>query len=405
MVVSRRVELFHGRMNPLRRIVGSFHLLLALLAAGLIAPRRASATGGRDYWVYFGTYTGAKSKGIYVSRMDATGKLSEPELAATSVNPTFLATDRRQRFLYAANEIGNFQGQKAGGVTAFALDDRTGKLTELNEQSSGGDGPCHVSVDATGKTVLVANYGGGSVAALPVNADGSLGPAATFIQHQGSSVVPQRQAGPHGHCIIADPANRFALVCDLGLDKVLIYKLDAKKALLTPNDPPFAPLKPGAGPRHLAFHPDGKFVYVIDELDCTLTVFDYDAKHGALTEIQSISTLPEGQAMKSNFTGAEVVVYPSGKFLFASTRGHNSIALFRIDEKTGQLTLVEHTPSGGKTPRDISLDPSGRFLLAANQDSGNVVAFSIDLETGHLTPTGQQLELSNPVAIVFVPVR
>ena len=381
------------------------YLLLALLVTGLIAPRRASGAGGREYWVYFGTYTGAKSKGIYVSRMDATGKLSEPELAATTVNPTFLATDPRQHFLYAANEIGNYQGQKAGGVTAFALDAKTGKLTQLNEQSSGGDGPCHVSVDATGKTVLVANYGGGSVAALPVNADGSLAPAATFIQHQGSSIVPQRQAGPHGHCIFADPANRFALACDLGLDKVLVYKLDAKKALLTPNDPPFVALHPGAGPRHLAFHPNGKFVYVIDELDCTLTVFTYDAKHGSLTEIQSLSTLPAGETKKSNFSCAEVVVHPSGKFLYGSNRGHNTIVLFRIDEKTGKVTLVEHTPTGGKTPRNFNVDPSGHFLLAANQDSGNVLAFSIDPKTGHLTPTGQQLQMGSPVAIVFVPVR
>ena len=381
------------------------YLLLALFVSGLIAPRRASAVGGRDYWVYFGTYTGAKSKGIYVSRMDAAGKLSEPELAATSTNPTFLATDRRQRFLYAANEIGNFQGQKAGGVTAFALDDRTGKLTELNEQSSGGDGPCHVSVDATGKTVLVANYGGGSVAALPVQADGSLGVAATFIQHQGSSVNSQRQAGPHGHCIIADPSNRFALACDLGLDKVLIYKLDAKKALLTPNNPPFAPLRPGAGPRHLAFHPNGRFVYVIDELDCTLTVFDYDAKHGALTEIQSVSTLPVGEVKKSNYSCAEIVVHPSGKFLYGSNRGHNTIALFSIDQKTGKVTLVENTPTGGKTPRNFNLDPDGRFLIAANQDSGNVLVYTIDSVSGHLMPTGQQLQMGSPVAIVFVPVR
>jgi 6-phosphogluconolactonase len=395
--------LFDWSMNTL--LHRALYLILACLVTGLIAPRRASAAAARDYWVYFGTYTGAKSKGIYVSRMDATGKLTEPELAATTVNPTFLATDPGQHFLYAANEINDFQGQKAGGVTAFALDATTGKLTELNEQSSGGEGPCHVSVDATGKTVLVANYTGGSVAALPVQADGSLGPAAAFIQHQGSSIVPKRQTGPHGHYILADPSNRFALACDLGLDKVLIYKLDAKKALLTPNDPPFASLKPGAGPRHLAFAPDGKFVYVIDELDCTLTVFRYKPKRGTLTEIQSVSTLPAGQAMKSNYSCAEVVVHPSGKFLYGSNRGHNTIALFRIDQKTGEVTLVEHTPTGGKTPRNFNLDPSGRFLLAANQDSGNVVVFSIDPDTGHLTPTGQQLEMGSPVAIVFVPVR
>lgn len=364
-----------------------------------------ATSAGRDYWVYFGTYTGAKSKGIYVSRMDATGKLSAPELAATSVNPTFLATDLHHQFLYAANEINNFNGQRAGAVTAYAFDAVTGKLTELNQQSSGGEGPCHVSVDGSGKTVLVANYGGGSVESLPVRPDGSLGPVGSFFQHEGSSIVPQRQAGPHGHCIVADAAGHYALACDLGLDKVIVYKLNRNKATLTTNDPPFALLKPGAGPRHLAFHQNGKFVYVINELDCTLTVFTYDARHGTLAEIQNLSTLPDGQVKKSNYSCAEVMVHPSGKFLYGSNRGHNSITLFRIDERTGKVTLMDNTPTGGRTPRNFNIDPSGRFLIAANQDSGNVVVFSIDSDTGHLTPTGQQLEIGSPVAVLFEPVR
>jgi 6-phosphogluconolactonase len=380
-------------------------LFLVILLAGLLAPYRAPAAGAKDCWVYFGTYTGPNSQGIYVSRMDASGKLTAPELVAAATNPTFLATDPQHHFLYAANEIGDFNGQKAGAVTAYSVDSATGKLTELNQQSSGGDGPCHVSVDATGKTVLVANYNGGSVAALPVRADGSLGPAASFIQHEGSSINRQRQAGPHGHCILADPSNHFALACDLGLDKVLIYKLDAANAVLTPSDPPFASVKPGAGPRHLAFHPNGKFVYVIDELDCTLTAFRYDAAHGALTEIENVSTLPADEPMQPNYSCAEVVVHPSGKFLYASNRGHNTIAEFRINSRTGNLTLVGHTSTDGEKPRDFNLDPSGNFLLAANQDSENVVAFSINSRTGELTPTGQQLKISNPVAIVFVPAK
>lgn len=378
---------------------------LILFIAGVLVPSRAVAADAPDYWVYFGTYTGAKSKGIYVSRMDAAGKLTEPKLAATTASPTFLATDPQRHFLYAANEIGNYQGQHAGSVTAYAIDAATGNLTELNQQSSGGDGPCHVSVDATGKTVMVANYNGGSVESLPVHADGSLGAPASFIQHTGSSVNPGRQAGPHGHCIIADPSNRFALTCDLGLDKVLIYQLDAATAKLTPSDPPFATVKPGAGPRHLAFSPNGKFVYVIDELDCTLTVFTYDASHGTLAQIQSLSTLPAGEAMRPNYSCAEVVVHPSGKFLYGSNRGHNTIALFRIDADTGKLTLVEHTSTAGEKPRNFNLDPSGRFLIAANQDSGNVVAFTVNPDTGHLTPTGQQLQIGSPVAVLFVPVK
>jgi len=364
-----------------------------------------SCAAGEDYWVYFGTYTGPKSRGIYVSRMDATGKLSAPEVAAATTNPAFLAVDPKHRFLYAANEIDNYEGHKYGAVSAFTLDAETGRLTALNEQSSVGAGPCHIQVDATGKTLLAANYDGGSVAAFPVKGDGSLAVAASFIQHEGSSVNPQRQAGPHGHCIIPDPANRFALACDLGLDKVLIYKFDAAKAKLTPNNPPFAITRAGAGPRHLAFHPNGNFVYVIDELDCTLTVFRYNAARGALQDIQNISTLPAGTTNQPGFTTAEVVVHPSGKFVYGSTRGHNSISVFSVNKKTGKLALVDNVPSGGKTPRCFNIDPTGRFLLAANQGSGNVVGFSIDADTGRLTPTGQELKIGNPVCVVFVPVK
>jgi 6-phosphogluconolactonase len=382
-----------------------FSVLLSTFALMVAMPRAQAA--GADYWVYFGTYTSGTSKGIYVSRMDAIGNLTPPELAATGDNPTFLATDPHRRFLYAVNEIGNFHGQHVGGVTAYKIDAATGKLTELDQQSSGGDGPCHISLDATGKTVFVANYNGGSVESLPVRDDGSLGAPASFIQHTGSSVNPDRQAGPHGHCIVTDPANRFALVCDLGLDKVLIYKFDAAKSTLTPNDRPFASVKPGAGPRHLTFSPNGKFVYVIDELNCTLTAFSYDAEHGALTEIQALSTLPPGETMKPNYSGAEVMVHPSGKFLYASNRGHNTIALFKIDNATGKLTLVEHTSTDGEKPRAFNLDPSGRFLIACNQDSSNIAVFSINPDTGHLSSTGQQqlLPLGNPVTIAFVPVK
>jgi len=365
----------------------------------------ASVAAAQDCWVYFGTYTGAKSQGIYVSRLAADGRLTAPELAAASPNPTFLAVDPAHRFLYAINEIGNFAGGKSGSVSAFALDAHTGRLTALNQQSTVGSGPAHVSVDGTGKFVMVANYGGGSFASFPVNPDGSLGGAASFFQMHGSSVNPTRQREPHGHFVTADPANRFALMCDLGLDQVLVFKLDPATGTLTPNDPPFARLKPGAGPRHLAFRSDGKFVYVINELDCTLTALAYDAAHGSLAEVQSISTLPPGEEVRKNYSTAEVFVHPNGKFLYGSNRGHNSIAVFSIDAATGKLTLVEHVPSGGKTPRNFNLDPTGRFLLSANQDSGNVVVFRIDEKTGRLTPTGDSVELQKPVCVIFVPAQ
>ena len=386
------------------------HVWLLLLLLPAVLPVLCCAAGaagafGQGCWVYFGTFTGGMSKGIYVSRMDAAGNVTVPELAVTCTNPAFLAMDPGRRFLYAVNEVDNFGGRAGGAVSAFALDDRTGRLTPLNQQSSVGTGPCHVQVDATGRAVLVANYGGGSVAVFPVRADGSLGEARSFIQHRGSSLNPLRQQGPHGHCIVTDPDNRFALACDLGLDKVVVYKLDSVQARLTPNDPPSAPLPPGSGPRHLAFHPTGNWVYVINEMGCTVTVFRYDAARGALTEIQNVSTLPSGHAVETRFAAAEIAVHPSGKFLYGSTRGHNTIAVFNIDEQTGKLTWAEEVPSGGKTPRHFGLDPSGRFLLAANQNSDSVVIFSIDSKTGRLAATGRSLNIGSPVCVMCVPVR
>ncbi len=379
-------------------------LRLRLAAVALAVLGGVAVAAAQDYWVYFGTYTTATSKGIYVSRMDATGRLTAPELAATTASPSYLAVDRQRRHLYAANEIKNYQGGSAGSVSAFALDARTGRLTALNVQSSLAPGSSHLVVDATGRAVLVANYAGSSVVSYPVQADGSLGAPASFIVQKGSSINP-RQAAPHAHCVLTDPANRFALMCDLGLDQVLVFKLDPAAATLTPNDPPFSKLKPGAGPRHFAFRPDGKFVYVISELDCTMTAFAYDAAHGTLAEIQSLSTLPPGEALKPDFACAEVFAHPNGRFLYGSNRGHNSIVVFAIDEATGKLTLVEHVPSGGQKPRGFGLDPAGRFLLSANQDTNNVVVYRIDEMTGRLTPTGNAVDLDKPVCVVFVPVE
>jgi 6-phosphogluconolactonase len=346
--------------------------------------------------VYFGTYTGAKSRGIYVSRFDSeTGKLSAPELAAATQNPTFLAVHPGGRYLYAANEVSD-----ASAMSAFVIDAKTGKLILLNQQTFGGSGACHISVDATGKCLLVANYNSGSIAALPIHDDGSLGEAKTTIQHTGSGANPDRQAEPHAHFILPSPDNRFVLNCDLGLDKVFVYRLDANAAKLSPSDAPFAPVAPGAGPRHLTFSPDGKFVYVINELTSTINVFAYDAKNAAMTEVQTISTLPKD--FSGNNTAAEIAMHPSGKFLYGSNRGHDSIALFAVNKKSGKLTFIEHQPTQGRTPRHFVIDPTGRWFFAENQASDSVVVFAINSDTGKLKPTGQSLSIGSPVCAVFV---
>ncbi len=383
-------------MRNLQQIlVASVALLVSLMAAAV------AADGG--YLVFFGTYTEGSSKGIYVSRFDpATGKLTVPELAGEEKNPSFVALHPNHKFLYAVSEIGNFEGKKAGAVSAFGVDLKTGKLSFINRVSSRGTGPCFVKVDPTGKSVLVANYGGGSVAALPVQADGRLTDAATFIQHTGPGMDPKRKERPHAHSINPSPDNRFAIVADLGLDKVLVYRFDPAKSGLTANDPPFTGVAPGAGPRHLAFHPGGKYAYVINELDSTVTAFSYDAAAGVLKEIQTITTLPAG--FKGENSTAEVQVHPSGKFLYGSNRGHDSIAVFAIDPADGRLTAVEQVSTQGKVPRNFGIDPAGRYLIAANEQSNNIVVFRIDQKSGRLTPTGQNIELGAPVCVKFLPV-
>ena len=355
-----------------------------------------------DSIAYFGTYTKNKSKGIYAYRFHpATGKFTEIGLVAETADPTWLAIHPSHRFLYAANEIGNYKGQKAGAITAYSLDSKTGKLTELNQVSSRGDGPCHLTVDHTGKVLIVANYGGGSIASYPVKADGSLGEAATFIQHSGTGGTPQHPSPPHGHSATMSPDNRFVLVDDLGLDKVMVYKVDLGKATLTPNDPPFARTAAGAGPRHLAFSPNGKFVYNINELNSTVTVFAYDKPRGALTEVQTLSTLPaDFHAQNST---AEIAVHANGRFVYGSNRGHNSIAVFAVDSASGKLTLVEHVSSQGKTPRSFEIAPGGGYMVVGNQDTDDAFVYKIDTATGKLTATGQKIEMGAPVCIKFTP--
>jgi 6-phosphogluconolactonase len=349
------------------------------------------------YAVYFGTYTAGKSKGIYRAMFDAvSGALGEPELAAETTNPSFLAIHPSRKFLYA---VGELSGKKGGAVSAFAIEP-SGKLTMLNQQSTIGGGPCYVGLDNAGKHALVANYGGGSVAVFPIGGDGKLGESSAFVQHTGSSANPKRQAGPHAHSIFLDAGNRFAFAPDLGLDKVMIYKFDADKGTL--DNAGFGQVAPGSGPRHFAFHPNGKFAYVINEMLCTVTAFRYDAARGALSEVQTITTLPAGETVQPGYSTAEIRVHPTGRFLYGSNRGHNTIAVFAIDAETGRLTLVQHEPTQGKTPRNFNLDPTGRWLLAAHQNSDNVVVFRVDLATGKLAPTGQSIEVGAAVCVKFM---
>jgi 6-phosphogluconolactonase len=367
----------------------------------------SAAVKGMKYFVYIGTYTDtpAKSKGIYVFEMDpATGSLTPLGVAAETINPTFLDLSPDHRFLYAANEIGNFENKPAGAVSAFTIDHSTGKLTLLNQASTRGDGPCHLALDKKGRHALVANYGGGSVAVLPIDKDGKLGEAAAFVQHQGRSIHPQRQGEPHAHCVALDKNNHFAFVCDLGLDKVMIYRFNPNKGTLTPNEAaPFASVQPGAGPRHIVFSKDDRYAYVINELKPLVTVFAYDAKRGALKELQTVRDLPDD--FKGESTGAEIELHPSGRFLYTSNRGHDSIAVFAVDPKNGTLTLVQHQSTQGKTPRHFGIDPTGRFLLAANQDSNNVVVFQIDETSGRLKPAGCNIKMPAPVCVKFLPSR
>jgi len=408
-LASLRAALFNAGMRVLHSARIGFVCAVTLLP-GWAAPQRAraavSSPNSKQFFVYIGTYTGAKSKGIHVARFDsASGTPAPPELAAETPNPSFLAIHPNQKFLYAANEVGEFGGKKSGAVSAFVIDSHTGRLAALNQQPSGGDGPCHIAVDRTGKSVLVANYGGGSVESLPIKPDGSLDAPTTFIQHHGSSVDPKRQEGPHAHFITTDAANRFALACDLGLDKVLVYKFDPANSSLVANDPPAASIPPGSGPRHLAFHPGGRFAYVINEMQCTMTALSYDSERGELKGLQTLSTLPEGESPKPNFSTAEVEAHPAGKFLYGSNRGHDTIVAFGIDETTGKLTRIENVSTQGRTPRSFGIDPTGQFLLVANQDSDNVVVFRIDQKTGHLTATGNSIQVGTPVCVKFVPAE
>jgi len=375
-------------------------LAVAVLLAGSTGgPGRVLAAGeGGKLRVYVGTYTGGESRGIYRFDLDlASGALTTAGEPTESSNPSFLAFHPRGGFLYAVNEDGGSPSGDQGAVSAFAVDAATGRLTFLNRQPSGGGSPCHLSLDKDGRNLLVANYGGGTVAVLPVQPDGRLAAPSAVVKHQGSSVNPERQKGPHAHSVNLDPANRLAFVADLGLDKLLAYRFDPARGTLTPNDPPGASLAPGAGPRHFAFHPSGRQVYVLNELFSTVTVFSYRAESGSLAELQTVTTLPAGFGGRNST--AEVVVSADGKFLYASNRGHDSIAVFAIDPAHGKLTATGHHPTLGRKPRNFALDPTGAYLLAANQDSDSIAVFRVDRNTGALVPVGAPVATPRPVCV------
>ncbi len=351
--------------------------------------------------VFIGTYTHTDSLGIYTCRFDTGAGALEPVSVATGAeNPSFLALHPNKRFLYAASEVHEFDGKQQGAVYAYAIDTESGELTCLNSQGSGGPGPCHVKADATGRFVLAANYHGGSVCVLPIEDDGSLAPASDFIQHEGSSVNPRRQDQARAHSINPDAQNRFAYVPDLGQDRVVIYQLDTDDRRLVPNAPAYVEVNPGFGPRHFDFHPGGRWAYLINELGSTITAFEYDRESGSLSEFQVTGTLPTG--FSGSNTTADIHVHPSGSFVYGSNRGHDSIAVFSVDQDDGRLTPLGHRSTGGRAPRNFSIDPSGRFLLAANQDSDTIVTFHIDQESGLLAPTGRELNIPMPVCIRFL---
>lgn len=344
--------------------------------------------------VYFGTMAKGEQSGIYMALLNMqAGTLSEPVLVSPVNGAGFLVIHPDRQHLYSASAA-------TGLASAFAIAESDGTLAEINSQSTAGGNPCHVSLDPSGKNLLVANYQGGSCAVLPIKTDGSLAPASALRQHHGSSIHPTRQTKAFTHSINCDPSGNFAIVADLGIDKLLVYKLDVNTGTLEPNNPPFTVIEPGGGPRHFTFHPTGKFAYADLELSNKAVVFEYSPGSGILTEIQSISTLPDGYVKES--TASEIHTTPDGRFLYVANRGHNSLALFAIDSATGKLTALGYEPVRGENPRNFNIDPTGNFLIAVNAKPGNAVVFRINRETGALEFTGSEISLPNPGCVQFL---
>ena len=364
----------------------------------------ANHVQAQQFRTYVGTYTTGESssEGIYSCVFDAaTGQLGQPQLAIESINPSFVTIHPSGRYLFAVNEVHEGSGRGQGYVSAFRIN-ADGQLSSINRQPSHGGTPCHCSIDATGRFLLIANYTGGNVAVYPIADDGSLGEASSVAEHQGSSIDPQRQREPHAHSIQLSNDNRFAYAADLGIDQILIYRFDDRTGTLRPASPAFAAVTPGGGPRHFSLHPSGRFAYTNLELTAVVTAFSRDADTGALTPLQSLSTLPaDFDGRKST---AECLVHPSGRFLYVSNRGHDSIASYAIDQETGELAPLAITPTLGQEPRNFTIDPSGRWLLAANQNSDSVVVFALDPDSGALTPSDQSIAVGRPVCIRLLPL-
>jgi 6-phosphogluconolactonase len=391
------------------RLARRLCLILLVFAGAMFsasAQEKAKPPAPKRYFAYIGTYTEkTKSKGIYAFRFDDTsGKLSPIGAVAETTNPSFLAVHPNGKYLYAVNETSKFGDEESGAVSAFSIERKTGKLRLLNQVASRGAGPCYLSLDKTGRYVLVANYDAGTIAVFPVQDGGQLGKYTGFAKHSGRGVNKERQEGPHAHWIATSPDNQFVLSADLGIDRILVSRFHLPDGAFTPNKSnPGAKLKAGAGPRHAAFSPSGKFLYVASELNSTVTAFSYNAKDGTLHELEALSTLPR------DFSGdngvAEIAVHPSGKFLYVSNRGRDSIAVFSIDPRKGALKPVADIATQGKTPRNFALDPSGKFLFVANQESNDIVVFHIDPVSGSLTLTSQVADVPAPVCIVFLPLE
>jgi 6-phosphogluconolactonase len=387
------------------RVLGAAALLLLLAAHPAIAaePPPKVALSPNDTLAYVGTFTKGKSQGIYGFRLQTQGMevaqnitLVPLGLAAATPNPAFLEIDAERRVVFAANDLHEFEGKPSGAVSAFSVEAATGKLVLINQRPSMGAAPCHLALDGARRNLLVTNCIGGSVAVLPVAADGRLGAATDVVQHPGTR--------PHPHGIALAPDDRFAFACDMGLDRVMAYRFDTAKGKLTPAATPVVPLEAGSGPRHMAFRPDGRFAYVIGAKSSTVIAFAYDAKTGALRQVQAISSLPE--SFEGSSSAAEVTVHPTGKYLYASNRGHNSVVLFTIDAEEGTLTFVEEQGTGGKTPRHFGIEPAAaKHVAIANQDSDTVLVSRIDVTNGRLKPSGVFAAVPSPACVQFLPPR
>jgi 6-phosphogluconolactonase len=369
--------------------------LLSLLALAVATCGTARAA---DTLIYFGSHSNEPGAGFSLAHFDTdTGALTQPEFLLTAKKPAFFVLSPEGTRLYTCNS------GSPGGLSAYAIERHTGRLTLLNRVLAGGGDTSFITLDRTGRFVLVANYDGGNVAAFALKPDGAIGDWTAFDQHSGRSVNLVRQTHAYAHAIVLDPTNRFALVPDLGLDRLYIYRFDERIGRLAPNDPPFAAIAPGSGPRHVRFHPNGRWVYLINEIASAIVAFNWAATTGTLTPFQTVSALP------ADFTGvstcAELEIHPNGRFLYCSNRGHDSLAVFAIDQETGRLVLVEHDSSGGKKPRNFALDPTARWIVVTNEDSSNAVVFRIDAATGRLTRTGDPVAVPSPFCERFLPIR